>query len=232
MKKLTAKIFIKGTIETLTGLHVGGNSSSMEIGGIDNEVIKSGNGIPFIPGSSLKGKMRTLLAKVRGYEKVETDKGDVLNLFGNSGGKDNNITTRLIVRDAQLDLNSFNNTFGKKEVRTLDLEFTEDKPENTIDRSSSSANPRHMERVPAGAIFNFSLILDIYEGDVTEDFLALINEAFQLIELDYIGGQGSRGSGQVKFLIDTVSGKKISEEGISVLDTENFKEIFSEFIPV
>ncbi len=72
MERLVKKIRISTTLELLTGLHVGGNSDNVEIGGIDNPVIKvsTKDNQPYIPGSSLKGKMRCLLEQVEGSAKV------------------------------------------------------------------------------------------------------------------------------------------------------------------
>ena len=53
---------ITATIEIVTGLHIGGNNDEIKIGGIDNPVIKNPlTNEPYIPGSSLKGKIRSLI---------------------------------------------------------------------------------------------------------------------------------------------------------------------------
>ena len=55
------KVVIRGRIKALTGLHIGAQRDVSEIGGIDNPVIKDPHtGLPYIPGSSLKGKLRSL----------------------------------------------------------------------------------------------------------------------------------------------------------------------------
>jgi CRISPR-associated protein Csm3 len=59
-----SKLLIKGEIEVVTGLHIGGSSSYSAIGAVDSPVVRdSVTGNPIIPGSSLKGKMRALLQK-------------------------------------------------------------------------------------------------------------------------------------------------------------------------
>lgn len=63
--KLTKKIFINGTIDVKTGIAVGGGSIGLEIGGADKVVVRNPiSNEPYIPGSSLKGKMRSLLEKL------------------------------------------------------------------------------------------------------------------------------------------------------------------------
>lgn len=231
--KITNKIFIEGSITALTGFRIGGNKSSLEIGGVDLNVIKTGSGIPYIPGSSFKGKMRSLLAKIEGSESCEKDSKEIKILFGDSGSNDNKQPTRLMCRDAALNQIEFNSTFGNLKERKLDFDFTEIKTENTINRSSGSAlNPRQIERVPAGAKFNFEILLDIYEIDDIKKQLKLISTALELINLDYIGGHGSRGSGRVKIEVAKVYGFTINDsEGIKAMSSISGIEYFNVLEP-
>ncbi len=202
--KLIKKIVISGKLKAITAIRIGGNKSSLEIGGIDNNVIKTGNGVPFIPGSSLKGKMRSLLAKVKGYESVEKDGDEIKRLFGTSGegskGETSTFTqTRLQVKDLHLDQSHFKQQFDTK---FLDFEFTQIKTENKIVREKGSAeHPRQVERIPGGSEFELRMILDIYEGDVIINLIKLLKTSFKLLELDYVGGHGTKGSGEVKIVI-------------------------------
>ncbi len=192
MKKLVKKIKLQSTITVLTGLHIGGSSDSVEIGGLDNIVIKLGSkkNEPYIPGSSLKGKMRCLLEQTRGVPLGQSK--EINDLFG---GPDN--SSRLIVRDAMLTETSRRTL---KECDTLDMPFTENKYENTIDRVNSTANPRQMERVPAGAEFEAEFVINVWDDDVDEkELLKLFEEGISLLECDYLGGSGSRGYGKIKF---------------------------------
>lgn len=203
--KLVSKKIIKGTITLETGLHIGGSKSSLEIGGIDSPVIKTAKKIPYIPGSSLKGKLRSLLAKEHGASKIEKEPENLKKLFGFSGN--NAEITRLYVRDALLDVKHFDETFNKE---TLDLDYSQEKVENKINRAKGSAeHPRHIERVPEGAIFNFELVLNVYEGD--DDYIDLIKGAFNLLEDDYLGGSGSRGYGKVKISLKPVETKNYEQ---------------------
>ncbi len=198
--KLSKKIIYKGIIKLLTGLHIGGTNAAMNIGGPDKFVVRNPiNNLPYIPGSSLKGKMRSLIEIAYG----ESENGKPSNnpnsksgkLFGISGDNDNSRPSRIIVRDAELisDESKFENT---------DLPFTESKTEVCIDRITSKANPRTFERVPAGAEFGLNIILNIFEGEDENELKTILKNAIRLIEDDYLGGHGSRGYGQIKILLD------------------------------
>lgn len=201
MKKLVKKIKINTTITLITGMHIGGSSENVEIGGIDNPVIKlaSRNGQPYIPGSSLKGKMRCLLEQAAGATKVGTN-ATVNNLFGAIENKSlgiENQPSKLIVRDAYLSDESVQNLQNAE----LDMPFTENKFENTIDRVKGVAeHPRQTERVPAGAEFEVEFIINVWDNDNDgAELVKLLKKGIALLENDYLGGSGTRGYGQVKF---------------------------------
>jgi len=226
--KLTGKIFIKGSIKLKTGLHIGGSNSSMEIGGVDNDIVKTGNGLPFIPGSSLKGKMRSLLARVEGSDDVKKDSKLIKQIFGDPSSKYDREITRLIVRDCHLNKDEFEKTFGEQGKRNLDFDYSEIKTENVIKRLTGSAeHPRQMERVPANTIFDMDIVVNIYEGDNKKGILNKIKLAFDLLNMDYIGGSGSRGYGAVEIKVSEISGKEITNNEISEMkDIDNLKQIF------
>jgi len=197
-----ANFLLKGTISCETGLHIGGTSEGIEIGGLENIVIKDPKtDLPFIPGSSLKGKMRTLLelSYKDSSENIIKSKGEPCKcgkcipckIFGSSApdNKSKNDDgrqqgpTRLVVRD------SF--------TTAVKLE-TELKSENTINRITSEANPRSMERVPRGTEFKFEMIFSVYEDEDYSNFLKLL-DSMKLLEDSYLGGSGTRGYGQIQF---------------------------------
>lgn len=203
--KLEKKIIYTGTIELLTGLHIGGTNAALNIGGPDKFVVRNPiNNIPYIPGSSLKGKMRALVEIANG----ETNGGKPTNnpntkagaLFGVSGDSDNSRPSRLIVRDAELDISD------EKMFANTDLPYTESKTEVAIDRVTSKANPRTFERVPAGAKFKLNMVLNIFEGENEGELRNTLDQAIKLLEDDYLGGHGSRGYGQVKIHLDNPDG--------------------------
>jgi CRISPR-associated protein Csm3 len=216
-RALVEKVLFGGTITALTGLHIGGNDAGLAIGGADKLVVRDPRSqAPYIPGSSLKGKMRSLLEKTRcardkcaGFavtQKLELGPCRcgtclVCIAFGVPAddkrplepGKPYAAASRALVRDAFL-----SNAEEIKSWPNLDFPFTEIKTEVSIDRLTSKANPRQFERVPPGARFSFEIALTIYEGDNVEELQKLIEEGLGLVADDTIGGQGSRGYGQVE----------------------------------
>lgn len=201
MKQLIKKIKINTSLRLLSGLHIGAGDSSIEIGGIDNPVIKIGTKEfqPYIPGSSLKGKMRCLLEQIYGVNEVGGNGNDleksisIKNLFGFSG---ENMPSKIIVRDSYLSEKSLE----LLQNCNLDMPYTEGKWENSINRIAGTAkNPRLSERVPADVEFDVEFIINIWDSDKEEELLSLLEEGIKAIENDYLGGSGSRGYGQVKF---------------------------------
>jgi CRISPR-associated protein Csm3 len=213
--KLYKKIFYRSEIELISGLHIGNSKETAEIGGVDSPIVRrKDNNQPYIPGSSLKGKIRSLLEITHG--KVDTFKEGshiIGKLFG-AIGKEDQTPSRLIVRD------SYMSPFWVKkldESENTDLQYTEVKFENSIDRLTGTAKNgaiRQIERVPAGAKFEVEFVMNIVassdaEADKNEaDFRQLLKAGFKLLEDDYLGGSGSRGYGQLKFSdwkIDTIT---------------------------
>lgn len=197
MKQLINKIRINTTIEIVSGLHIGGNGDNVEIGGIDNPVIKlaTKDNQPYIPGSSLKGKMRCLLEQLAGNAKVGGNE-QIDNLFGSADSR-NPSPSKLIVRDSYLSVESAKRL---RECDNLDMPYTEGKWENVIDRVKGTAeHPRYIERIPAGAIFDVEFIINVWDDDKEEDLVDLLKRGIKALENDYLGGSGSRGYGQIKF---------------------------------
>lgn len=235
--KIQGRVFIEMEIKAVTGLHIGGSSEGLEIGGLDNAVIRNPlTKRPYIPGSSLKGKMRSQSEKIRGLPQnksigsyvtihsCETPNAynncAVCQVFGVSASEKETLgPTRLLVRDAEL---SDKSAERLTEAQT-DLPYAELKTEVAIDRVTSAATPRTLERVPAGAIFDGAeLVYSIYQpSDI--DNLEVVIDALQLVEDDYLGGSGSRGSGKVQFTKIKVyarNGEKYSKK-------QDFKEFDS-----
>ncbi len=256
--KLEKKIVFKGKIKALTGLHIGGSSVGLAIGGADSVVVRNSlDNIPYIPGSSLKGKMRSLLEKIYGLVEIDTRnnefsgkicsdlKEDVVQMFGFAANDlsqldEDSAPTRFIVRDACLDIESVEKL---ENAENTDMYLTEVKTETNIDRLTSKANPRNFERVPAGSSFNFEFVLDIYDRDARYKkdgkdretrFLELLKQGMEIIENDYLGGQGSRGYGRIQFEIedikiktaeDYLNGTESAAKGLPVI--EDIKKRFS-----
>ena len=223
--QLHGKIFLKGTIKACTGLHIGGNSGELDIGGIDNPIIRNAfNRQPYIPGSSVRGKMRGLLDRhfdkplekrvgrdVRVHEcqtPADYNECPVCQVFGvapQGALRGETMPTRVIVRDTFLTRESLD----ALDRADTDTDFTEIKTEVAIDRITSAATPRQQERVPAGATFGpFQIVHSLYTQDENGKGNQLQNElqffdtvltGMELLEDDYLGGAGSRGSGQIAF---------------------------------
>jgi len=222
--QLVGKLILSGELHCETGLHIGAGKGSLEIGGADNPVVKDAFGLPYIPGSSLRGRIRSLLenalglttpaelvylSKRKGQEVRihQSDRPDdeICLLFGRNPGRMDRVAgealdtraatpARLAIYDAPLDSASIT----PQMCENLDDEITEVKSENAIDRITSQANPRTLERVPAGARFHVRMVLDVLcEED--KALAARLIEGLRLLEDDALGGGGSRGSGRVRF---------------------------------
>lgn len=186
-----AKIEISGILETRTGLHIGGSSAFSAIGAVDSPVIKDARtNMAMIPGSSLKGKMRALLAKQYNKAIVEPDDdADFLTeLFGSAKKRK---TSRVLFSDMFLE--------NWEELKRAGLiNETEVKFENSIKRTTAEANPRQIERVVRGAKFPIQLIYEMSDEETAIRDFKILKEGFKLLEYDYLGGNGSRGYGRVK----------------------------------
>lgn len=198
-KCLKGKLFITANLKLLTGMHIGGNSDFAPIGAVDSPFIRDClTHEPIIPGSSIKGKIRTLLARSKAKDytlnNIENDDEVVARLFGSSA-KQTACFARLQFFDLFLTETSVD-TFKNMDMDTY---IGEIKWENTISRLTGVANPRQIERVPAGAEFAFKLVYNIEdEGQIDKD-MKYLAEGLQLLQMDYLGGHGSRGYGRVKF---------------------------------
>lgn len=190
-----SKIEISGKIEVITGMHIGGSDAFAAIGAIDSPVIKDARtNRPIIPGSSLKGKLRALLAKqynTKGID-IKNDDERIQRLFGSSSDNDKRRSSRLIFTDMQM--------LNAEELRNQGLfSMTEVKFENTINRCTGEANPRQIERAVRGSEFEFSLIYEVENEDEIEEDMETLCMGMKLLQYDYLGGHGSRGYGKIKF---------------------------------
>lgn len=215
---------INGTIELVTGTRVGGSSDIIEIGGNDSPIVRNPlTKEPYIPGSSLKGRMRMLMEWIEG--KIDP-KGDVHNcgeaecpicrVFGRSAEKSEEAQsgpTRISVKDAYLTSESRDLLENLRERVGFDSEW---KYENNINRLTSKATPRNSERVPAGVSFDFSItykILDMNDDGKLDEkyFETIVLKSLKALLIEGIGGGVSRGNGQIKFT-------KLDVDGTSYID--------------
>ena len=189
------KLMISGNIEVLTGMHIGGGNEFSAIGAIDSPVIKDPLSMrPIIPGSSLKGKIRTLLARSMNSNpnaKHSDDDTKIKRLFGSQEE-----ISRLIFRD--LKLSNADELIGMGAVSPTEVKF-----ENTINRISGEAMPRQIERSISGSIYPLEIVYQVSVNDsdykeLLEDISTLCN-GMRLLQYDYLGGHGTRGYGKIKF---------------------------------
>lgn len=262
-RKLLGKIALEGVMECLSGLHIGASKENLEIGALDSPVVRDPiSSEPYVPGSSLKGKLRALLEKahpelmpnrdggsgISRHECNDWDEGQsqnknynaelpypgalqcpVCRLFGSTGPgeKNRNFPSRLKVRDMRLTPES------RKELESIDtgLLFTEWKFENGIDRVTSAANPRNLERVPRGTKFDFSLVYDVEDTDTLTADLKNLQLALALLQDDALGGHGSRGYGHVRFQFTKIEARKIAyyrgqyDQTMAVAGLENLADL-------
>lgn len=222
-RQFYGKIIIELPFKLLTGAHIGNENDGFAIGGVNKVVIRDAvTRLPIVPGSSLKGKLRSIVEAMEGMDKKqrleqgkwynrghsgiyrheadsreEALKNAVDRTFGTTGkgSGDTNHPARLAVSDAQV-------TKETAEVLSElegDFPFTEIKSENNLDRITSAANPRSLERVPAGSVFVSRLSYAVEDLEHVKEDLAYIFAALNWLEDDYIGGNGSRGYGRLRF---------------------------------
>lgn len=185
------KIRINGEIELLTGLHIGTGGEFAAIGAADSPVIKDIiTNESIIPGSSLKGKLRSMLGarySIKNANSADDDCDEIKRLFGSVDKP-----SRLIFSDMTIS--------NKDELNSLNVyTTTETKFENTINRLSGVANPRQIERTIRGCKYSMDIIYNLKEEDEALEDMKMLAEGFKLLEFDYLGGHGSRGYGKVKF---------------------------------
>ncbi|MFH1096466.1 MAG: type III-A CRISPR-associated RAMP protein Csm3 [Candidatus Desantisbacteria bacterium] len=212
MKLIGYKV-ITGTLRCDSGLHIGGSADQIEIGGVDLPIIKHPiNEEPFIPGSSLKGKMRSQLEKKLGTFNKKGEPCDeepcgcgdprcrICKVFGAHKNTKHQLgATRILVRDA------FLNEKTREEYRLLvkdkGISCLEKKTENIVNRISGTAeHPRSQERVPSGAEFDIEIVVQLYDTDGDgKDMIDFIKDGLKEVQSTYLGGFGSRGSGKVSF---------------------------------
>lgn len=245
-KPLKGILKLRYKIKVKTGLHIGGSKENIEIGGIDNIVIKipiyryklndeekEARNVPYIPGSSLKGKLRALLewvekpsgenlkpiAIVKSGEPCNCGECNVCKLFGVHKAQNPKQPIRLRIDD-------FYPTPDTIQMWEEVLEgiYTELKSENTIDRIKGTAsNPRHTERVIPDSEFEGTFTIRVFEGDAYEDTVEILQKGIKMLEDDYLGGNGSRGYGRVEFTKAEIIWKSAEDYNPKIIEFEEIK---------
>ena len=216
------KIFIRGSIETLSGLHISSFNPNYSLGILDYSIVRDPiTHKPFIPASSIKGKTRFLLEQWKKEEAINDseESNTIIDiLFGKPSKRSNVNPARIIFRDAYLAEKS-----AKSILPFEDLPFTELKKEACINRDTGAAQPTLVERVPTGMFFNFEIIINIYENDLENKFIETVFSGLNMLQDDYLGGRGSRGYGAVKIHIKkmTFKDKQNYADGSSESEYDN-----------
>lgn len=207
------KIVIRCKLTVLTGLHIGASGAFSAIGAVDSPVIRDPmTQLPIVPGSSLKGKLRTLLARslckdIQQLPDFDEDEEVILRLFGSAKP----------VRRSRL---QFSDCFVCNKEEFAETGITEVKTENAINRSTAVANPRQIERVVRGVRFDVRIVYDVMNPDEVQQDMEELAHAMRLLQLDYLGGHGSRGSGRVSI------GDFRFEQAEASFPEEKLREIF------
>lgn len=216
-----SKILIQFDLEVVTGMHIGGSSTFSAIGAVDSPVIRDAlTGHPIVPGSSLKGKLRTLLARsfatdIQQMPDFKDDHPIVRRMFGSTSAR-----SRLQFADA----------FVRNVEQMKAVGLTEVKSENVIKRLTSEAMPRQIERVNPGTIFSETIVYDVCDEEEMQEDLKLLAKSMKLLQMDYLGGHGSRGSGRVSlknFRIQDFDGKADCAQLQKLFDEVSEYELFS-----
>jgi CRISPR-associated protein Csm3 len=210
MSQLKGHYIIKGTFQCIDGLRIGGSKTTLDVGGTDNPILRHPlTKVPYVPGSSLKGKMRSLLEQK--LDKIVEDRGAgkpcdcgqsnccICTIFGCAKSNNTKTVSRAIFRDCQLTSESLE---ALKKAREEGIFYSEAKSEVLIDRNKNTAartGPRTQERIPEGCNLHFEIVLRVFEGDDYKEHVKTIKDGLTLIENDTLGGSGTRGYGHVKF---------------------------------
>lgn len=235
---------INGEITCKTGLHIGGSLETIEIGGSDNPIIRDTvSNLPFIPGSSIKGKLRSLLElsdkksslsviKKKGNPSTEGIAAEFFGVANNnesskankdSESSNDNFHNKLIVRDAF----PTEDTIKMWDKHSDIIDGAELKYENSLNRITSEAKPRNIERVPVNSKFKLEIVLSIYDKTYTTksnyESLKPLFKSMKLLQDDYLGGSGTRGFGKIEFENIT-----IKERGLEYYTENNEKDAIVE----
>ena len=250
------KITLSGTLRTLTGLHIGARSGSVNPRGIDAPIVRepfrrTNNGgqdsrlFPYIPGSSLRGKLRMLLVRVlkKPVQEVIRAGGKPIRLH--SCQEEGCQVCRLFGRVPVNTEDGAGQPSLPSAVHLTDLRLTSEarqrltreiKSENTTDRITRAANPRVIERVPRGTTFDFSLTYYVRDLDTMAEDVNNLLMTLSLLQDDSLGGHGSRGYGQVSLSLTEMTAQHFrgqkEEKSYSLEDTQKSLNDVKSFLDV
>ena len=220
---MTGKLLIQCDLITITGMHIGGTDTFSAIGAVDSPVIRDSlTGRPIVPGSSLKGKLRSLLARsisndIENMPDFNHDDEHIKRLFGSS-------------QPVHMARAQFSDSFITNYDEMKQVGLTEVKTENTIRRSDSVANPRQIERVIPGIVFGVRITYNTVNEKETKEDLQFLAKGMKLLQMDYLGGHGSRGSGRVSFRNFRITDQNGTEQNslAEIFEAVSAYELFSD----
>lgn len=211
MKKLVKHAEVSGTMEVLSGLRIGAGGSSLDIGGLDNPILRHPvTRLPYVPGSSVKGKLRSLI-EVNGYSTGSFQNPQSNSspcgcgscvacwLFGCGNVRNTSEPSRLIFRDCTMQKESVDKL---QPLLAEGVFYSEVKAEVTMDRGTGKVGgggPRTMDRIASGSKLDFRMTCRVFEGDNEAVMKAAVGHALRLLEAEGLGGSVTRGYGQVRF---------------------------------
>lgn len=219
---------IKGKITVVSGLHIGSGEGQFGIAGADEPVVRLPNGEPYIPGSSLKGKIRSLLELASGLmvrtggrpldaeilqceDLTEAERGralTLLRLFGSRDviGVEAVGPSRVLFRDARL----------IKGDGLFQLDLIETKGENRINRiRGRSESSRTVERIQPGSQFALVVVLRSFLEDDDSDLYETLIKGLKLLSFDALGASGSRGYGAISLSLEGDAGDSLASVSLS-----------------
>lgn len=224
--QLLEMLTYEGKIRVESGLHIGAGEGEIKIGGTDKPVIRDSlSQLPIIPGSSVKGKMRSLLEWWTGAVGERGQPADLaaanranrkdealtlLKVFGTSGSESATETLGGPTRVSFTDCHLNEKWLESNKQRSQIFLPTEVKMENSIDRVSGTAkNPRNIERVVRGAEFDFKMTCRILNQNERDAVKSLLLHGLSLLQADSLGGSGSRGYGRISFVDLRLNGEPL-----------------------
>lgn len=228
MKQLIKHIPVNGIYKAVTGLRIGAGGGGLEIGGLDNPIVRHPvTKEPYVPGSSLKGKMRSLL-EVSGFvvgnrPKPRPEENASLPacgcgqcavcwLFGCGNPKEASEPTRFLFRDSYV---LAEDMARLRELLEDGIFYSEVKAEVVMSRRTGKVGgggPRPVDRIAAGTRLRFEMSVRVLDGDNEEEMQQALLTAIRLLEQEGIGGSVSRGYGKVQFLELSWGDKDITSE--------------------
>lgn len=235
------KYIVKGIMINITPIHIGIGESDFDPLQTDNTVIRDNNGMPYIPGSSLKGVLRSFIEILinsnisEDYEAcfivnkpcLDDEKIKAIK----NQYKDDDKKIAKAIYDGMCDVcklfggNHFASKIKIRDSKIIDDKFYIDRRDGVvIDRETGTSldgRKYDFEQVAAGTRFDFFMSADNLEEKQKELFKIIINGLKN--EDIYVGGKTSVGLGNIKLTdveVYEITSDKLKEYLINGLSEE------------